>query len=62
MDRLPKDPFMLVSSINMLLRDHEFESLEDLCAYFDREVEEVKAELLRHDFVYLEEQNQVRPL
>ena len=42
MDRLPKDPFMLVSSINMLLRDNEFDSLEELCAYFEREVEEVK--------------------
>ncbi len=61
MDRLPKDPFMLVSSINMLLRDGEFDSLEDLCAYFDREVEDVKAELLRNDYAYNEEQKQVRP-
>lgn len=61
MDRLPKDPFMLVSSINMLLRDGEFDSLEDLCAYFDREVEEVKAELLRNGYAYNEEQKQVRP-
>lgn len=61
MDRLPKDPFMLVSSINMLLRDGEFDSLEDLCAYFDREVEDVKAELLRNGYAYNEEQKQVRP-
>jgi hypothetical protein len=52
---------MLVSSINMLLRDGEFESLEDLCAYFDREVEDVKAELLRNGYAYNEEQKQVRP-
>ena len=61
MDRLPKDPFMLVSSINMLLRDGEFDSLEELCAYFDREVEDVKAELLRNGYAYNEEQKQVRP-
>lgn len=61
MDRLPKDPFMLVSSINMLLRDGEFDSLEDLCAYFDREVEDVKAVLLRNGYAYNEEQKQVRP-
>ena len=61
MDRLPKDPFMLVSSINMLLRDGEFDSLEDLCAYFDREVEDVEAELLRNGYSYNEEQKQVRP-
>ena len=61
MDRLPKDPFMLVSSINMLLRDGEFDSLEDLCAYFDREAEDVKAELLRNGYAYNEEQKQVRP-
>ena len=61
MDRLPKDPFMLVSSINMLLRDGEFDSLEDLCAYFDREVEDVKAELLRNGYAYNEEQKQMQP-
>lgn len=61
MDKLPKDPFMLVSSINMLLRDGEFDSLEDLCAYFDREVEDVKAELLRNGYAYNEEQKQMQP-
>ena len=28
MDYLPKDPAILVSSVNMLLRDEEFDSLE----------------------------------
>lgn len=60
MDRLPKDPFMLVSSINMLLRDNEFDSLEDLCAYFEREVVEVKEELLECGYIYDEEQRQVK--
>lgn len=60
MDRLPKDPMMLVSSINMLLRDDEFDSLEDLCAYFERDLEEVKEELLGCGFVYDEEQKQIK--
>ena len=60
MDRLPNDPFMLVSSINMLLRDKEFDSLEDLCAYFDKEVEDIKAYLLQYGYAYNEEQKQMR--
>jgi hypothetical protein len=60
MDRLPKDPFMLVSSINMLLRDNEFDSLEELCAYFEREVEEVKEELKVCGYMYDEDQRQVK--
>ena len=60
MDRLPKDPFMLVSSINMLLRDNEFDSLEELCAYFEREVEDVKEELKVCGYVYDEDQRQVK--
>ena len=31
MDFLPKDPAILVSSVNMLLRDEEFDTLEALC-------------------------------
>ena len=31
MDYLPNDPAILVSSVNMLLRDEEFDSLESLC-------------------------------
>jgi hypothetical protein len=59
MDRLPKDPFMLVSSINMLLRDGEFDSLEELCAYFECEEEEMKEELKEHGFVYDEERKRL---
>ncbi len=33
MDYLPHNPDILVSSINMLLRDEEFDSLESLCVY-----------------------------
>lgn len=46
MEYLPQDPAILVSSINMLLCDEEFDSLESLCYSFNREPEEVKAYLL----------------
>ncbi len=62
MEHLPKDPFMLVSAINMLLRDGEYDSLEELCQSFDREAEEVEAELEKHGYVYSKEQRQMRPV
>ena len=37
MDYLPKDPAILVSSVNMLLRDEEFDTLESLCYNFGTE-------------------------
>ncbi len=61
MDFLPNDPAILVSSINMLLRDEEFDSLESLCYNFNREPDEIKALLLANGFVYSEEQRQFRP-
>ena len=41
MDYLPKDPAILVSSVNMLLRDEEFDNLESLCYAFSREPKEI---------------------
>jgi hypothetical protein len=35
MDYLPKDPAILVSSINMLLRDEEFDTLEAIRSIYD---------------------------
>lgn len=61
MDYLPHDPAMLVSAINMLLRDDEFDTLESLCINFDRDVEEVKTYLLKNGYVYNESQRQMRP-
>ncbi len=60
MSELPNNPFMLVSAVNMLLRDGEFESLEELCAYYDREAEEVKQTLKANGFEYDEEQRQFK--
>lgn len=62
MDFLPNDPAILVSSINMLLRDEEFDSLEALCYNFDRSPEEIKDYLYGHGYVYSEEQRQMRPI
>ena len=44
MDILPKDPVMLMSFVNMKLRD-EFRTLEDLCASYGIDETELKARL-----------------
>ncbi len=62
MDHLPQDPAILVSSVNMLLRDGEFDSLESLCYAFDRESDEIKNQLLAEGFVWSEQQKQFRPI
>lgn len=61
MDTLPKDPAILVSSINMLLRDDEFDTLEELCYAFDREPEEIADFLRQNGYVYDNGQRQFRP-
>lgn len=62
MEYLPQDPAILVSSVNMLLRDEEYDSLESLCYAFDREPQEVKDYLHAHGYVYSESQLQFRPI
>ena len=62
MDYLPKDPAILVSSANMLLRDKEFDSLESLCYNFNEDVDKLKASLLKAGYVYSEEQHRFRPI
>lgn len=61
MDYLPTDPAILVSTINMLLRDEEFDSLEQICYAYNRDPEQLKAYLLSHGYVYSVEQRQMRP-
>ena len=61
MDYLPKDPAILVSSINMYLRDGEYDSLESLCYAFNREPEELKKYLAENGYTYNESQHQFRP-
>ena len=62
MDHLPQDPAILISSVNMLLRDEEFDSLEALCYAFNQEPERLKDYLYAHGYVWSEEQLQFRPI
>ena len=62
MDYLPKDPAILLSSVNMLLRDEEYDSLESLCYAFNRDPEEVKDYLHENGYVWNEQQKQFRPI
>ena len=62
MEYLPKNPAILVSSINMLLRDEEYESLESLCDNFNTDAEQIKTYLREAGYVYSEEQEQFRPI
>lgn len=45
----------------MLLRDEEYDSLEQLCYAFGRDAEEVKSYLQTYGYVYSESQKQMRP-
>lgn len=58
--RLPEDPFILVSFINMKLRDRDFDSLSDLCASFDVEEEDIKRILANAGFHFNEMEKQFR--
>ena len=62
MNFLPKDPAILVSSVNMLLRDEEFDSLESLCYAFSREPQEIQDYLRDKGYVWSERQKQFRPI
>ena len=63
MDFLPKAPAILVSSVNMLLRDEEFDTLESLCFAFSRDPKQIKDYLYKRGFVWSEQQKQfLRPV
>ncbi len=54
---IPKDPIMLLSFINMKLRDN-YPSLEDLCKSLDLNEGELCAKLEAADYIYDEKINQ----
>ena len=56
---IPNDPFMLLSYVNMQLRDN-YGSLEEFCAANDADAEAVKAKLDAAGFEYMAEINQFR--
>lgn len=56
---LPKDPVMLLSFVNMKLRD-EFPSLDELAAACSATVQDIKDALGKINYEYNEEQNQFK--
>ncbi len=60
MDHLPHDPAILVSSINLYLRDDIYDTLEALCYAYGRDPEDVKAYLRANGFRYDEQQRQFK--
>lgn len=56
MENLPKDPMMLMSFINMKLRD-EYTSLDELCASLDVDRATLEATLATAGFEYNQQQN-----
>jgi hypothetical protein len=62
MDHLPKDPAILVSSVNMLLRDGEYDSLEEICNCFNSPYESIAKLLHDNGYTYCESQKQIRPI
>lgn len=50
---------MLVSAINFLLRDEEFDNLDQICYHFDVDRAELEARLATMGFAYDEKENRV---
>ena len=60
MDHLPlHDTPMLVSAINFLLRDEEFDNLDQICYHFNVDREELEKRLAADGFQYSAELNRV---
>lgn len=57
MNGIPKDPFMLYSFVNMMLRD-KFSSLEELCSAYDADPDEIIDKLKAAGFEYDADLNQ----
>lgn len=54
---IPKDPVMLLSFINVKLRDY-YNSLETLCEDLDVQAEDIEQKLAAIDYHYSKERNQ----
>lgn len=59
MELLPKDPVMLMSFVNMKLRD-EYRTLEDLCSAYGLEETKLKATLEAAGFDWIPGSRQFR--
>lgn len=56
---IPNDPVMLLSYVNLKLRD-EFLSLDDMCDKMDIDKDEIVKKLASIDYKYNESQNQFK--
>ncbi len=59
MNKLPKDPMLLLSVVNMKLRD-VYPSLSALCEDMDEDEQEIVAALSKIGYAYSPEHNQFR--
>ena len=57
---LPEDPYMLLSYVNMKLRDGDYESLKDMCESLGCDEEVVVSKLKSAGFEYVDSINQFR--
>ena len=58
MDKLPmNDVPMLVSAINFLLRDHEFDTLDEICNHFNVNRDALEANVATQGFEWSEVQH-----
>lgn len=56
MDHLPKDTAMLVSAINFLLRDEEYDTLDEICYAFNVDRSQLEQRLAVAGYHYDERQ------
>lgn len=59
MDQLPKDPVMLLSYVNTMLRD-KYDTLDEMCLSMDIEKSELESKLAEIQAEYMPEINQFR--
>ena len=57
---IPEDPFMLLSYINMKLRDGDYTSFTDLCDSLGLDCKDITEKLKEAGFEYMPEINQFR--
>ncbi len=58
--KMPSDPFMLLSMVNMRLRDGNYSDPEELCKEEDWDFKEMTSRLESAGFIYLPEVKQYR--
>lgn len=57
---IPQDPFMLLSFINMKLRDGDYDSFTDLCHSLELNEKEISDKLSNAGFEYVPSLNQFK--